>query len=262
MAHRPHPLLALLELRAGPELGAFAATVPAMKAWLPKATEDRHVLVLPGFMAGDASTTPLRAVLGSLGHETHGWGLGRNIGPTAAILDGLLGLVERLHREKGPIDLVGWSLGGLFAREVTRLAPTTVRQVVTLGSPFQTVGPEESNVSGAFTALRSRHSDDVLVPRIPSWAREPMGVPTTSIYTKGDGIVSWHQCLNRDLPQTENVEVYGSHCGLGHNPAAIYAVADRLAQQGGHWQPFRPRTTLRRLFPNADVLDTNRVRVA
>ncbi len=262
MANRPHPILALLELRAGPEFGAFAATAPAMRALLPKATEDRHVLVLPGFMAGDASTRPLRAVLGSLGYQTHGWGLGRNLGPTTTIIDGLVSLIERLDRDKGPLDIVGWSLGGLFAREIARLAPQTVRQVVTLGSPFQTTGPEQSNANAAFTALRSHHSDDIMVPRIPSWAREPMTVPTTSVYTKGDGIVSWHQCLNRALPRTENVEVYGSHCGLGHNPAAIYVIADRLAQADRDWRPFRPRPALRRLFPNADVLDPDRVRVA
>jgi len=263
MAHRPHPIRALLEIRAATELGAFAATAPAMAALLPRAGADRHVLVLPGFMAGDASTKPLRSLLGSLGYDTLGWGLGRNIGPTADIVEGLIELIERLDREKGPIDIIGWSLGGLFAREIARLAPATTRQVITLGSPFQTTGPEQSNASTAFTALRSRHSDHFTIPRIPSWAREPMEVPTTSIYTKGDGIVSWHQCLNRDLPDTENVEIYGSHCGLGHNPAAIYVIADRLAQKDHEWTPFVPPLALRALYPNADVvLDTDRIRVA
>jgi pimeloyl-ACP methyl ester carboxylesterase len=167
-----------------------------------------------------------------------------------------------MHREHGQIDLVGWSLGGLFARETARIAPESIRQVITLGSPFQTTGPEHSNASMAFQALRSRHSADVVVPRIPSWAREPMKVPTTSIYTKGDGVVSWHQCLNRDRPFAENIEVYGSHCGLGYNPAAVYAITDRLAQVGDDWQRFRPPGKLRALFPNADFLDTKRIRAA
>lgn len=262
MANPPHPLLALLEARAASEFGAFAATAPAMAALLPRARDNRPVLVLPGFMAGDASTKPLRAVLSGLGYETHGWGLGRNLGPTAGIVDGLLDLIARLDREKGPIDLIGWSLGGLFAREMARIAPQTARQVITLGSPFQTTGPEQSNARAAFAALRSRHTDDLMVPRMPSWAREPMTVPTTSIYTRTDGVVSWHQCLNRDLPQTENVEVYGSHCGLGHNPAAIYVVANRLAQRTNEWKPFRAPRALRGLYPHGDVLDTDRVRVA
>jgi pimeloyl-ACP methyl ester carboxylesterase len=250
-----------MELRAGPELGAFAASAPAMMRMLPKG-EPRTVLVLPGFMAGDTSTRPLRALLGSLGHETHGWGLGRNIGPTGHIIDGLITLIDRLDRDNGPIDIVGWSLGGLFAREFARLAPHTVRQVITLGSPFQTTGPEESNAKAAFAALRDRHSDDFTVPRMPSWARDPMPVPTTSVYTRGDGIVSWHQCLNRRLPETENVEVRGSHCGLGHNMAAIYVVADRLAQIEKSWQPFKVPFALRSFYPRPVDFDTRLVRAA
>lgn len=262
MVKPPHPLLALLEVRAAPELGAFAATAPAMAALLPRAKGRRPVLVLPGFMAGDTSTKPLRTLLATLGYDTHGWGLGANLGPTAEIIDGLIELVERLDREKGQIDIVGWSLGGLFAREIARFAPASVRQVITLGSPFQTTGPEHSNARAAFVALQSRHTDHSLVPRMPSWAREPLGVPTTSIYTRTDGVVNWHQCLNRELPRTENVEVYGSHCGLGHNPAAIYVIANRLAQDIDDWQPFRAPFPLRGLYPSGDVLDPARVRVA
>jgi pimeloyl-ACP methyl ester carboxylesterase len=259
MARPPHPLLALMEVRAAPELGAFAATAPMMAAMLPRARAERHVLVLPGFMAGDASTKPLRLLLSNLGYDTQGWGLGTNVGPTAEIVDGLIDLIAHLDRKKGPIDLVGWSLGGLFAREMARLDPSTIRQVITLGSPFQTTGPEQSNARVAFAALRRRHSDDFPVPRTPSWAREPLAVPTTSIYTRTDGVVSWHQCLNRDLPRTENIEVYGSHCGLGHNPAAVFAIADRLSQNHDQWQPFRAPRRFRGFYPSSDVLDTDRV---
>lgn len=259
MPNRPNTLSALFEIRAASELGAFAAAAPAMFGLLPRANADRTVLVLPGFMAGDGSTKPIRSLLSCLGYHTHGWGLGRNIGPTAEIIDGLIELIELLDRENGPIDIIGWSLGGMFAREIARLAPNTVRQVITLGSPFQTTGPEESNASAAFNALRDRHSDQIMVPQIPSWAREPMGVPTTSIYTRSDGIVSWHQCLNRNLPQTENVEVYGSHCGLGHNPAALLVVADRLAQADHDWKPFKAPRALKPMFPTPVDFDTRLV---
>lgn len=248
-----------MEVRAAPELGAFAAAAPAMAALLPRAGHDRHVLVLPGFMAGDASTRPLRTLLSALGYDTRGWALGTNLGPTADIVEGLIELIERLERQKGPIDIIGWSLGGLFAREMARLAPHTVRQVITLGSPFQTTGPDQSNARVAFAALRARHSDDIMVPRMPSWAREPLGVPTTSIYSRTDGVVSWHQCLNRDLPRTENIEVYGSHCGLGHNLAAAYVIADRLAQHDDEWRPFRAPRRMRAFYPGGVVLDTDRV---
>lgn len=256
MAGRPSPLRALFEIRATAELGAFAATALAMARFLPRG-DGRPVLVLPGFMAGDASTKPLRALLCALGHDAQGWGLGRNLGPTDEILDGLMMKLDRLDKEDGPIDLVGWSLGGIYAREIARLAPSAVRQVITLGSPFQTSGPDESNAGAAFRALRDRHSSRVTFPRIPSWAREPMPVPTTSVYTRGDGIVTWQQCLNRDLPRTENVEVYGSHCGLGHNPSAVLVVADRLAHPAHEdWAPFRAPFAVRSLYPTPAVFDT------
>ncbi len=255
MAHRPHPILALLELRASTELGAFAMTAPALAGLLPRG-DGRTVLVLPGFMAGDGSTLPLRTLLGSIGYDARGWGLGRNLGPTGDILDGLVALLDRLDRDNGPIDIVGWSLGGLFGRELARLAPDTVGQVITLGSPFQTIGPDQSNARAAFTALRHRHTAEMIENRMPCWAREPIPVPSTSIYTKTDGVVNWHQCLNRDLPRVENVEVYGSHCGLGFNPAATYVVADRLAQDRDRWRPFKAPFALRGLYPRPVDFDT------
>ena len=262
MSHRPNRLRALLEVRAAPEFGAFAAAAPAMMGLLPRANAERTVLVLPGFMGGDGSTKPLRTLLCTLGYDTHGWGLGRNIGPTDEIIDGLIERIDKLDRQRGPIDIIGWSLGGIYAREMARLAPSATRQVITLGSPFQTTGPDESNVGAAFAALRSRYAEHLTPPRMPSWARDPLEVPTSSIYTKTDGIVNWDQCLNRPLPQTENVEIYGSHCGLCHNPAAIFVIADRLAQAGTNWRPFQAPRALRPLFPNSTAFDTRLVNAA
>jgi len=120
-----------------------------------------------------------------------------------------------LHEATGrPVSLVGVSLGGVFARQLARDHPGVVRQVVTLGSPFR---PREEGLP-------------------------PLPVPSTAIYTRGDGIVGWQSCLDREGPTSENVEVPGSHCGLGHNPIAVRVVTDRLAQPEGTWQPFdRPR---------------------
>ncbi len=246
----------MLEVRALAELATFVTISPVLARVLPRGV-GRPVLVLPGFLADDPSTKPMRVLLRSLGHDAHGWGLGRNIGPTDEILDGLMHLLEDHSSEGASVDIVGWSLGGLYAREMARLAPSAVRQVITLGSPFQIVGEQDSTVGAAFNSFKKFHSDRVMIPRIPSWAREPIPVSATSIYTRGDGIVRWDQCLNRDFPHTENVEVRGSHCGLGHNPAAIAVVADRLAQQGSQWRPFKPpgALPLRALFPEAEVYD-------
>ncbi len=249
MTQRPSRVRMALELRALPELWGFIAAAPALWSMLPRG-KGRPVLVLPGFMAGDSSTRPLRILLRALGHNAVGWGLGSNIGPTANILEGMIELLDRLDREDGPVDVIGWSLGGIYGREMARLAPGAVRQVITLGSPFQISDSNESNVGPMFRALARTHSDQIMMPRIADHAREQIAVPTTSVYSRTDGIVRWSHCLDPDQPFSENIEVRGSHCGLGHNPAAVMVIADRLAHVTGQWKPYAPPAAARNLFPD------------
>lgn len=244
----PSFVYAAAEVRAVGELGAYALGAPLLRRWLPEG--DRPVFVMPGFLAGDTSTLPLRRTLDRLGHTTFGWDLGTNVGPTREILDGIVDRLDDLHRRHGEIDVVGWSLGGIFGRELARIAPHAIRQVITLGSPFQIAAPADSNAAALYRALSHRHAPE-LEMRVPAYVREPLQVPATSIYTRSDGVVRWHHCLNHDAPHTENVEVHGSHCGLGHNLAALIVVADRLAQPVGTWRPFRVRRILRGVFPTA-----------
>ena len=132
----------LLEARAPFEYAASLAAAP----WLLSAPRgDGHaVLVYPGFLATDFSTRPLRRLLRTLGHDAHGWGQGRNVGPRGDTLQQALQRIEDLHRSSGrKLSLVGWSLGGLYARELAKQAPHAVRAVVTLGSPF--AGPMQAN---------------------------------------------------------------------------------------------------------------------
>ena len=236
------------EVTAVGEFSTFTVSAPLLKRWLPRG--DRPVFVMPGFLAGDGSTAPLRRTLDQLGHTTYGWDLGRNLGPTPEILDGIVERIDKLHRKHGPIDVVGWSLGGIFARELARVAPHTIRQVITMGSPFQIETPTDSNARLAYRALSHRHAPH-LEMRVPAYVREDLPVPTTSIYTRTDGVVRWADCLNVDTETSENVEVYGSHCGLGFNLAALIVVADRLAQPDDTWRPFRVRRSLRGFFPTA-----------
>ena len=79
--------------------------------------------------------------------------------------------------------------------------------------------------------------------------KHPPPVPCTAIYSRSDGVVAWQGCLERESATTENIEVQGSHCGLGHNPGAVYAIADRLAHPQGQWQPFRRSGTRSLLYP-------------
>jgi hypothetical protein len=234
----------LLESRSVLELGAFAATAPALQ--LTPRGDGHPVLVLPGLAATDESTRPLRWFLRTRGYHTHGWRLGRNTGPTARIRSGLGDRVRAIAEQHGRrISLVGWSLGGIYAREIARTAPDAVRQVITLGSPFRSV---DADVPLHDTPGDPDHGHRVRQD-VGRTTGKPLSVPTTAVYTRTDGVVPWQLCVERPGPRRESVEVHGSHIGLGHNPAVLLVVADRLAQREGTWAPFTPAPGLAALFP-------------
>ena len=227
-------------LRASFELGSMGAMMPLLRR-VPRG-DGHHVLVLPGFMASDNSTRALRWYLRELGYHAHGWRLGVNIGPTNRILDGMEHRVTSLHRRSGgTVSVIGWSLGGIYARELARTCEPSVRQVITLGSPFALEDREASNAGGLYNMLSTFHSQRADDYGSPEHSRAHIGVPTTAIYTKGDGIVPWRSCIDEPREQAENVRVIGSHSGLGHNPRTLFVIADRLAQRVGEWQPYSAR---------------------
>lgn len=251
---RPSKLLFALESRAVAELGMFAAGAPGLMHLMPKG-EYRPVLVLPGFLASDASTTPLRWMLNRLGYSSHGWDVGRNLGPTDEALGAITDKIVELRNSFGqPVSLVGWSLGGIYAREMARLSPEYVRDVVTLGSPFQIERSSDSNASAFTDRLKQNWSNNVMLPRFPDRLRGPLPVPSTAVYTKTDGIVSWRDCIDMSDASHDNVEVYGSHCGLGHNVSALLVVADRLAQDAQDWKPFEAPRGACHLYPQAESI--------
>jgi len=240
----PSRELLLLEMRAIWEFGAFFASLP----WLRTAPRgDGHpVLVLPGLLASDISTLPMRTYLADLGYAVHGWEQGRNAGPREGVEEKMLERLRHLTRRHGRrLSLVGWSLGGNYARRLARKSPEDVRLVISMGSPF-TGNPRATNVWRLFEMVSGKKVDDVG----SSGATPPLSVPVTSIYSRSDGIVAWQNCIEREGPRAENIEVEGSHSGLGHNPAALYAVADRLAQPEGEWQPFDRGKMPGRIFPD------------
>jgi len=249
-AAKPPSLLNLMmESRAIFELGWFYGTRNLM-AYLPKG--DGHpVIVLPGFVASDGSTRPLRGVLSDLGYATHGWGLGRNLEFTAEREQMMRDLVRNVADEAGEkVSLIGWSLGGVFARELAKAFPEKVRAVITLGSPI-TGDQKLSNARHLFSAINGKagHMDEKRFAKLA----EPPPVPTTSIYSKTDGVVAWRGSVQKKdagaTLQVENIEVPASHFGMGVNPIVVYAIADRLAQAEGEWAPF-DRGGLRRFFFN------------
>ncbi len=228
------------------EYGQLITAMP-LRAVLP--TGDGHpVLVLPGLLAGDGSTWTLRRLLRRLGYRAHGWRLGLNIGPTAKAVTGMAERLDELRaRYNAPVSLIGWSLGGIFARTLARRHPSAVRQVITLGSPYRIGHESQSRAAATFKRLAPLHVERHGFPlEIES---EPLVVPATSIYSRYDGMVAWQACIDAPSARAENIAVLSSHIGYGHHPATVWAIADRLAQPLGAWTPFRPPAVLRPLFP-------------
>ncbi|MEP0191467.1 MAG: alpha/beta fold hydrolase [Erythrobacter sp.] len=243
----PNRLWALAEGRAFFELGAFYAS-RIMLSNLPRG--DGHaVLVIPGFMATNSSTIPMRGLLADLGYDVHGWNSGRNLRVDEELIDQLEAQLDRLHQTSGrPVSLVGWSLGGVLARELAKLHPDKVRMVISLGSPI-TDDRNHTNAARLFEFFNGNEPEQIRGGQFNGLNVAPP-VPTTSILTKTDGVVHWRGSVQAEGEHpSENIEVYASHCGLGVNPSVMIAIADRLAQAEGHWAPFEADPTYSWMFP-------------
>ncbi|SDJ30143.1 MULTISPECIES: esterase/lipase family protein [Bradyrhizobium] len=243
-----------------PSLGLFAAEgrglldIPALLAVAPLLAaaprgQSHPVLVLPGLGADDRSTIAIRSFLKHLGYNVHGWGLGRNVRPPDADLSTVVSQVTELSEASGSaVSLVGWSRGGIIAREVARQVPDAIRMVITLGSPF--AAPGASNVRAIWTLLTGEKYQPPSHERVSRLA-QPIPVPSTSIYTRDDGVVAWRACLEVEGDRRENVEVKTTHIGLGFHAPALWVIADRLALPAGTWKPFRPSPMVAVWFPRS-----------
>jgi pimeloyl-ACP methyl ester carboxylesterase len=208
------------------------------------------VMVLPPFMSDDASTRPLRDFLSRSGYHVEGWGLGVNEGHTAkAVME----LPERVlgmrDRTGAPVSLVGWSAGGILAREVARQIPSAVRRVVSLGSPFRFRPGDGSHLDVLYEKVEHLQVPMVAERLKPEHERPRLPVPSTAVYSRGDGIAGWEACMEFDGVNSESVEIRGSHVGMGFNPAALIVVGERLAQKSGSWSRFTPPSRFAYLFP-------------
>ena len=248
----PSWLDSMLEMpRTLAETAALSFAWPLLRQMAPSG--DGHpVMVLPGFLGGDDSTLSLRRFLTRLGYVPLPWLEGTNTGRP----EQLHAAARRFYRLKRSTDrkisLVGQSLGGVYAREIAREFPEAVRSVVTLGSPFGATGDEETNpmVAQLFERLSGLEIEDMQERLGGIDPRTPLGLPSTAVYSKTDGVVAWQTCLEQVTPLTENIEVYGSHSGMASNPHVLHVIADRLAQPLGEWQKFdRTRAGRACVFP-------------
>ncbi len=232
----------IFKLLAEPGRAILEAGVTApMKTLLSKDDGDGHpVVVLPGFMATEKSTRGLRKHIASSGYTVHDWGMGRNFGKME-YLEILFTRIDEIYEQSGQqISLVGWSLGGVYARQIAKERPHIIRQVITLGSPFGGLG-EPNNASWIYSLMNRgkqvRHVNKTLLENLPL----PAPVPTTAIFSKGDGIVPWEMCREivvSDIHQ--NVEVRSSHLGLGNNFSVLKLISNRLKLDRSNWVKFKP----------------------
>ena len=245
----PSRALLLMEGRALHEFGAFLSALPLLS--LAPRGDGHPVLVLPGLVASDVSTRPLRTFLRSRGYFVKGWGQGRNLGLREGVQDGMQDLVHELSDTHGrKISIVGWSLGGVYARQLAKLMPDRVRSVITLGSPFAG-NPKSTNAWRVYEMASGRRADEEDRRFGGSLSQTPP-VPTTAIFSRTDGICAWQGCMEKTSASSESIEVESSHCGMGHHPAVVYAVADRLAQREGGWKPFDRSGWRALVYPDPD----------
>ena len=231
----PSLLLVLAEARALLEFNTSILLSPLLMR-APRG--DGHpVLALPGFLASELSMAPLRRYLKQLGYDAYAWKMGRNLGGIASRRNALKKLLTEIHDSTGrKVSIVGWSLGGVYARDLALQLPDMVRSVITLGSPLAN-DVRATNATRLYEALSGEtvEANSELTRAITG----DLPVPVTSIYSRTDGIVNWRTSLVKPSATAENIEVHlASHIGIGVNAAALWAIADRLAQPEGQFHPF------------------------
>lgn len=191
---------------------------------------DGHpILIYPGLTLNGSSTADLRVRLQQLGYAVYDWRQGYNYGPGIDFDQWLLLLSEQLVEIQAyhqcPVSLIGCSLGGTYARELAKLHPYLVRQVITLATPF--VKPDVIAAEKIFGKLTGSQFfiDESLLRRLS----EDPPVPSSSLYSQTDGIINWQSCLGKEAPGYRNIEVKGvSHLGMSHHPEVLKVVTSLL----------------------------------
>lgn len=227
-ASRPSRLATLAELRAPLDWVTLLLRAPQLLR-APRG-DGRPVMLLPGYGADESSMRPLGRYLGYLGYDVYDWGLGRNLGNVNQYTQSIGGRVSELYDElnEATVTLIGWSLGGVIARETARLFEPYVREVITLGTPI-IGGPKYTAVAERFAGDGKLDLDEF---EKEVHARNSIGIkqPITSIYSKLDGVVGWRASIDSYNAHARNIEVYSSHFGIGAHGKVWRLIADTLAR--------------------------------
>lgn len=201
----------------------LAFRTPSLLFQAPRGT-NQPVLMIPGLKAGDASNAPMRSFLRRKNFQVWGWGLGTNNGDVPGQLPNVVARAEELFERAGePVALIGWSLGGVLARELARERPELVSQVITYGTPV-IGGPLYTAVSGVYTQAERRQ----IARQVAERNRIPIEVPITALYSKRDGIVAWEACIDDFSPDVTMIEIRSTHVGMGIDPDVWQIVSERL----------------------------------
>lgn len=202
-----------------------AVRLPLMSPKLlfaPRGTGQR-VMVIPGYSTGDAFMTPLRTYLRTRNHDAVGWGEGVNGGDVKALVDVVrTKLIDQGAPDK-PVNLIGWSLGGVIAREVARDRPDMVTSVITFGTPL--FGPRYTTAADSYSDDQIEEIEQQINEREP----DRLTVPITAIFSRNDAIVDWRTCVDLVSPDVDHVEVTSTHVGMTIDPEVWCVIAQRLA---------------------------------
>lgn len=208
------------------ELLVLLARYPELKE-LPRGNK-QPVMIVPGLMADDVSTLPLRLYLRYLGYRPYGWKQGINLGFTQSDIKKLRKkIIEISDARDQPVALIGWSLGGLIARELAREMPGQVSQVMSMGTPL-IGGAKYTGLAGLGSRLG--FDLDAVEKQLQEDTARPIAQPITVIYSKHDGLIAWEATQDNTHPQAEHFEVGSTHIGLGLDIDVFKIIARQLAK--------------------------------
>ncbi len=225
----PGLMLQMLEGRAGAEAAQLMLAMPLLRMQAIRGTGE-PVMVLPGFMADDHSTYVLRHFLNAIGYKAYPWGLGINRRRMMDLLPQVTQGVQAIANESGQkAKLIGWSRGGILAREVARDYPDLVDRVITIGSPIK--GGVSVSSIGSMVQRQTGLTPQQMAQLLRQRQQAPIKVPVRAIYSKLDGVVAWKACIDEDTQDVKHFEIRGSHIGMGTNVDVFKLLPKLLAEK-------------------------------